>query len=68
LELGEYMKKLLSIVFLTILASNVAFAADLGENMASDCVSTQQSSRFQQTVSDAPASSTVDSSSTSSGR
>ncbi len=62
------MKKALSIIVLAFLSTSIAFAGDLGENMASDCVSTQQSSRYQQTLGDAGSSQEVESSSAASGR
>ncbi|MBH47945.1 MAG: hypothetical protein CME71_07205 [Halobacteriovorax sp.] len=60
------MKKFISVLFLSLLVTGVSFAGELGENMASDCVSTQQSSRFQQTLSDGQSSEVEQSSSSSS--
>lgn len=43
------MKKLMTILFLGLIATNIAMAdTELGENQASDCVSTHQSGRNQQ--------------------
>tara|TARA_R110000868_G_scaffold103516_2_gene285061 strand:- start:2579 stop:2770 length:192 start_codon:yes stop_codon:yes gene_type:complete len=60
------MKKFISVLFLSLLVTGVSFAGELGENMASDCVSTQQSSRFQQTLADGQSSEVEQSSSSSS--
>tara|TARA_R110002049_G_scaffold78142_1_gene199303 strand:- start:581 stop:769 length:189 start_codon:yes stop_codon:yes gene_type:complete len=62
------MKKALSIIVLAFLSTSIAFAGDLGENMASDCVSTQQSSRYQQTLADGGSTQEVQSDSSSTGR
>lgn len=47
------MKKLISLFAMLLIASNVSFAAtELGEDAAADCISTRQSGRFQQGLSD----------------
>lgn len=60
------MKKLISALFLALMLVNVSFAGELGEDMAPDCASTQQSSRFQQTLGEGTADVEQSSSSSSS--
>ena len=58
------MKKVLTLVALLTI-SNFSFANELGENQAADCVSTHQSNRSQEVLTDADASEVATKSSSS---
>lgn len=60
------MKKTLSLIALLMITCSASFADGVGENLAADCISTHQSSRFQEVVADADA--PVETSSESSSR
>jgi len=51
------MKKVLTLVALLTI-SNFSFASELGEDLAADCVSTHQSNRSQEVLTDADATET----------
>jgi len=51
------MKKLFTLIAMFLIAGNVAFAAELGEDAAADCISTHQSGRYQEVLSDSDAAS-----------
>lgn len=50
------MKKFITLLFLALITSNISMARELGEDLSADCSSTYQSSRHQETLSDATAS------------
>lgn len=45
------MKKILTLIALFLIAGNVSFASELGEDAAADCISTHQSGRYQEVLS-----------------